>query len=223
MVTTPLETWKVLLGHALSLIDDVLQHGTKDLYWTFGGGTVLMLRHNHRFSKDIDIFVPDPQALGFVTPRLSSHAESLTSDYTEAANFVKLFLPEGEIDFVASQNLTDNPYVEEELLGRTVKVETSAEIIAKKFWHRGNRLTARDIFDFALVAEKEPAELNAAGKFLVRHIDTMFDQLETNANRLKLQFEAIAVLDYTPTYEHAVDLLRERMKAFRKNDRRSQT
>jgi predicted nucleotidyltransferase component of viral defense system len=223
MVTTPLETWKVLLGHALSLIDDVLQHGTKDLYWTFGGGTVLMLRHNHRFSKDIDIFVPDPQALGFVTPRLSSHAESLTSDYTEAANFVKLFLPEGEIDFVASPNLTDNPYVEEELLGRTVKVETSAEIIAKKFWHRGNRLTARDIFDFALVAEKEPAELNAAGKFLVRHIDTMFDQLETNANRLKLQFEAIAVLDYTPTYEHAVDLLRERMKVFRKNDRRSQT
>lgn len=222
-MTTPLETWKVLLGHALSLIDDVLQHGTKDLYWTFGGGTVLMLRHNHRFSKDIDIFVPDPQALGFVTPRLSSHAESLTSDYTEAANFVKLFLPEGEIDFVASPNLTDNPYVEEELLGRTVKVETSAEIIAKKFWHRGNRLTARDIFDFALVAEKEPAELNAAGKFLVRHIDTMFDQLETNANRLKLQFEAIAVLDYTPTYEHAVDLLRERMKVFRKNDRRSQT
>jgi predicted nucleotidyltransferase component of viral defense system len=223
MVTTPLETWKVLLGHALSLIDDVLQHGTKDLYWTFGGGTVLMLRHNHRFSKDIDIFVPDPQALGFVTPRLSSHAESLTSDYTEAANFVKLFLPEGEIDFVASPNLTENPYVEEELLGRTVKVETSAEIIAKKFWHRGNRLTARDIFDFALVAEKEPAELNAAGKFLVRHIHTMFDQLETNANRLKLQFEAIAVLDYTPTYEHAVDLLRERMKVFRKNDRRSQT
>lgn len=103
MVTTSIETWKVLFGHALSLIDDILRHGTKDLYWTFGGGTVLMLRHNHRFSKDIDIFVPDPQALGFVTPRLSSHAESLTTDYTEAANFVKLFLPEGEIDFVASR------------------------------------------------------------------------------------------------------------------------
>lgn len=45
MVTTSLETWKVLFGHALSLIDDVLRHGTTDLYWTFGGGTVLMLRH----------------------------------------------------------------------------------------------------------------------------------------------------------------------------------
>lgn len=50
-MTTSLETWKTLFGHALSLIDDVLRHGTKDLYWTFGGGTVLMLRHNHRFSK----------------------------------------------------------------------------------------------------------------------------------------------------------------------------
>jgi predicted nucleotidyltransferase component of viral defense system len=207
MVTTRPETWKILFGHALSLIDDVLQHGTKNLYWTFGGGTVLMLRHNHRFSKDIDIFVPDPQALGFVTPRLSSHAESLTTDYTEAANFVKLFLPEGEIDFVASPNLTANPYVEQELLGRTVKVETSAEIVAKKFWHRGNTLTARDIFDFALVAEKEPAELDSAGKFLVRHFDTMFEQLETNSSRLKVQFEAIATLEYTPSYEHAVDVM----------------
>jgi predicted nucleotidyltransferase component of viral defense system len=223
MVTSPLETWKVLFGHALSLIDDVLRHGTKNLYWTFGGGTVLMLRHHHRFSKDIDIFVPDPQALGFVTPRLSSHAESLTTDYTEAANFVKLFLPEGEIDFVASPNLTDNPYVLETLLGRTVKVETSAEIIAKKFWHRGNKLTARDIFDFALVAEKEPAELDAAAKFVVRHVDMMYEQLESNAGRLKLQFEAIATLDYTPSYEHAVDVLMERMEAFRKHKSNSQT
>ncbi|MCZ7560312.1 MAG: nucleotidyl transferase AbiEii/AbiGii toxin family protein [Burkholderiaceae bacterium] len=27
----------------------------------FRGGTVLALRHAHRFSKDIDIFVRDPQ------------------------------------------------------------------------------------------------------------------------------------------------------------------
>lgn len=211
-MTTP-ETWKVLFGHALSLIDDVLQHGTKDLYWTFGGGTVLMLRYNHRFSKDIDIFVPDPQALGFVTPRLSSHAETLTTDYTEAANFVKLFLPEGEIDFVASPNLTDDSFVLQELLGRKVRVETSAEIIAKKFWHRGDRLTARDIFDFALVAEREPDELDPAGEFLIRHIDTMFEQLESNRDSLKQQFDAIASISYTPSYEHAVGVFKERILA----------
>lgn len=73
------------------------------------------------------------------------------------------------------------------------------------------------------MAEKELTALDAAGKFLVRHADTMFKQLETNASRLKLQFEAIAILDYTPSYEHAVDLLRERMTAFQKNERRPQT
>lgn len=212
-MTTP-ETWKVLFGHALSLIDDVLQHGTKDLYWTFGGGTVLMLRYNHRFSKDIDIFVPDPQALGFVTPRLSSHAETLTMSYTEASNFVKLFLPEGEIDFVASPNLTEDPFVLLELLGRKVRVETSAEIIAKKFWHRGNRLTARDIFDFALVAEREPDELDAAGDFIIRHIDTMFEQLESNGEFLRQQFDAIATISYMPSYEHAIEVFKERLLAY---------
>jgi len=211
-MNTP-ENWKGLFRHALSLIDDVLERGTKNLYWTFGGGTVLMLRHKHRFSKDIDIFVPDPQALGYVTPRLSARAESLTTDYTEAANFVKLFLAEGEIDFVAAPNLTNEPYVLQELLGREVKVETSAEIIAKKFWHRGNRLTARDMFDFALVAEKEPKELEAAGKFLVRHKEAILVQLETNAKRLEIQFEAIDTLDYTPTYERAAEVLKEWLTA----------
>jgi hypothetical protein len=54
-----------------------------------------------------------------------------------------------------------------------------------------------------LVAELEPAGLDAAGKFLVRDVDTTFEQLETNASRLRLQFDAIAVLDYSPSYEHA--------------------
>ncbi|MDB5771167.1 MAG: hypothetical protein JWM42_1541 [Burkholderia sp.] len=55
--------WEILFSKALTLIDEVHRHGTKDPFWTFGGGTVLMLRYNHRMSKDIDIFVPDPQSL----------------------------------------------------------------------------------------------------------------------------------------------------------------
>jgi hypothetical protein len=38
-----------------------------------------MFRYQHRLSKDIDIFVPDPQYLGFVTPRLSDVAAAVTS------------------------------------------------------------------------------------------------------------------------------------------------
>jgi predicted nucleotidyltransferase component of viral defense system len=143
------KTWEGLFQNALQLVDEILAHGTKNLYWTFGGGTVLMRKYRHRLSKDIDIFVPDPQALNYVNPRLSQVAEDLSIHYEEANSFIKLFLTEGEIDFVASPNLTANPYVDEEIFGRKTHVETGAEIVAKKFFHRGNRLLARDMFDFA--------------------------------------------------------------------------
>jgi hypothetical protein len=73
--------WRSLLGHALTLIDEISEHGRSDLFWTFGGGTVLMLRYGHRLSKDNDIFVPDPQYLGFVNPRISDVASDITTEY----------------------------------------------------------------------------------------------------------------------------------------------
>ena len=124
----PEGVWQTLLAHAFTLVDEIARRGISDPFWTFGGGTVLMLRHGHRLSKDIDIFVPDPQYLGFVSPRLSDAAERVSVDYVEGPGYVKLLRPEGEIDFVASPNLTAQPYDEWTLLGRTVKVETAAEI-----------------------------------------------------------------------------------------------
>lgn len=59
----PEGVWKTLLAHAFTLVDEIGRRGISDPFWTFGGGTVLMLRHGHRLSKDIDIFVPDPQYL----------------------------------------------------------------------------------------------------------------------------------------------------------------
>ena len=68
-----------------------------------------MRRHHHRISKDVDIFVPDPQWLGYLTPRLNARAESLVSNYLEQAGFLKLYFNEGEIDFVACTPLTQAP------------------------------------------------------------------------------------------------------------------
>jgi hypothetical protein len=133
-----LKVWETLFQRALELIDSVARSGTVFEPWSFGGGTVLMRRYRHRFSRDIDIFVPDPQYLGYVTPRLNDTAESMTADYVEQGNFLKLRFPEGEIDFIASAPLTAAPTVVERLFGREVRVETATEIIAKKLWHRGN-------------------------------------------------------------------------------------
>lgn len=78
--------WEALFPRALALMDDVQRYGgIAEPFWTFGGGTVLMFRYRHRLSKDIDIFVLDPQYLGFVTPRFSDTAADLTQDYTEMA------------------------------------------------------------------------------------------------------------------------------------------
>lgn len=52
--------WKTLLNHSFTLVDNIASRGISNPFWTFGGGTVLMLRYGHRLSKDIDIFVPDP-------------------------------------------------------------------------------------------------------------------------------------------------------------------
>lgn len=201
----PEGAWQTLLAHAFTLVDEIARHGIADPFWTFGGGTVLMLRHGHRLSKDIDIFVPDPQYLGFLSPRLSDAAEHVSVDYVEGPGYVKLLRPEGEIDFVASPNLTAQPYDEWRLLGRMVKVETAAEIVAKKLWHRGDCATARDLFDLSLVIEREPEALATAAPYLVRHRDAFLTQIQQRRTVLGAQFEAIDVLGYQPQYDDTVE------------------
>lgn len=201
-------TWETLFSQALKVIGEISRHGRDDPFWTFGGGTVLMLRYGHRFSKDIDIFVPDPQSLGFVTPRLSDVAEAIASDYVEAAGYVKLYLPEGEIDFVAVPNLTVPGFTHETILGHQVRVETSVEIIAKKMWHRGDRITGRDIFDFALIAEHESEALLSAHSFMTRHAAAIFQQLEERYVPLKQQFDAVDALNFHPTFDQACHTLK---------------
>jgi hypothetical protein len=208
MKSLPSGPWEVLFQRALQLVDDIQRHGgLADPFWTFGGGTVLMFRYGHRLSKDIDIFVPDPQYLGYVTPRLSDTAASLTEEYTEMpGSFVKLQFEEGEIDFVAAPNLTDAAWERWEIQGRPVRVETAAEVIAKKMYHRGDRATARDLFDLAMVLEREPDALAAAAPFMMRHRDRFLAQIARPGAGFVATFEAIAATGYRPRLEHCVEI-----------------
>lgn len=204
MADDRLKIWETLFQRALVLIDSTRAAGVTLTDWSFGGGTVLMRRHNHRLSKDVDIFVPDPQYLGYLTPRLNDVAETLTTDYLEDAGSLKLRFPEGEIDFVASQALTDNPTRVERLFGRYVAVETSAEIVAKKLWHRGERFTARDIFDLAMVSELEPDSLHSIEPILRGRRDVVLKRIATQQAKLREDFEALEVLDYRRSFDECV-------------------
>jgi Nucleotidyl transferase AbiEii toxin, Type IV TA system len=204
-----LKIWEVLFQRALMLIDDARAAGLPVEEWTFGGGTVLMRRHHHRLSKDVDIFVNDPQFIGYLTPRLNAIAESLTTHYVEDARFVKLAFPEGEIDFVASAPLTAQPAEPEMLFSRRFLVETSTEIVAKKLWHRGEEFTARDIFDFATVAEREPQALREIAPIMRDRREAVLARVERDEPRLRESFESLTPLDYRRTFNECLEIVRD--------------
>ena len=127
--------WEKLFRMACSLIDQVNgEHKLIDR-WTFGGGTAMMLQINHRDSHDVDIFLDDPQLLPFLDPaKRDFEFQIAPSAYqSDGTGSLKIaFDGIGEIDFIASANLTDQPTTMREVLGREVLVETIPEIITKK-------------------------------------------------------------------------------------------
>lgn len=56
-------------------------------------------RRSEELSTRVPVFVPDPQYLGYLSPRLSDVAAEKDPDYEEGAEFLKLRYSEGEIDF----------------------------------------------------------------------------------------------------------------------------
>lgn len=203
MAEDRLNAWKVLFRRALEIIDAV-PAGRRYDDWSFGGGTVLMRRFRHRVSRDVDLFVPDPQYLGYVSPRLNDKAEELTQKYLETEMSVKLYFPEGEIDFIASAPVTNDPPAVERILGRDVRVESTAEIIGKKVLYRGRAFTGRDLFDLALVATRDPAAIETIRPILRRQRDALRERIATGGKALRTAFEALDTLEFRPTYEECL-------------------
>jgi hypothetical protein len=207
MAQDRLNAWKVLFRRALEIIDAVAGSSTRYDDWSFGGGTVLMRRFRHRVSKDVDIFVPDPQYLGYVSPRLNDKAEELTQKYLETEMSVKLYFPEGEIDFIASEPVTDDPFTLERVLGRSVRVETTAEIVGKKVLYRARGFTARDLFDLALVANRDPAAIDAIRPILRERSATIRNRIAADDKALRTAFSGLDTLDFTPSFDECVRIV----------------
>jgi len=132
----------------------------------------------------------------------------MTTDYVEEGNSLKLRFAEGEIDFVASAALTRDATTIERLFDRDVAVETSTEIVAKKIWHRGDRFTARDIFDLAMVSEKEPNSLLAIQPILRGRRDVILERITAHDAKLREDFAALEILDYRRSFDECVALLK---------------
>lgn len=199
--------WSGLFESAMSLLAQVASQGVKVPSWSMGGGTVLMFYYQHRQSKDVDIFISDPQFLSYLTPRLGGPSESLTMEYKESANFIKLYLDDGEIDFVVSAPLTAHPTVPHEVLGHRVMLETPVEIVAKKIWHRGDIATARDLFDLAFVIENEAEILRLYPHLFRRHAKVFIEQCQSRQKFLVPQFEQIDMIGTQKSYFECLEIV----------------
>ena len=92
---------------------------------------------------------------------------------------------------------------------------------AKKMYHRGDRATARDLFDLAIVVEREPDALAAAGPFLMRHRDRFLEQIRQPGAGFVATFEAIAATGYRPTLEHCAEVAAEYLSRLADPDERA--
>jgi hypothetical protein len=87
-------------------------------------------------------------------------------------------------------------------------VERSEEIVGKKVLYRAGEFKARDIFDLALVLEREPAATAALLPLLLSNSAALLERLARHDAALREDFEQIDVLDYRPDYAHCRELIR---------------
>ena len=97
--------WRHLLGRTIDGLARLREKGRDTLDWVLGGGTALMLRADHRLSKDIDAFITDAQYLSILSPRLGGEDVWACDTYDETSNHLRLVYPEGEIDFIVAAPL----------------------------------------------------------------------------------------------------------------------
>jgi hypothetical protein len=139
-------TWKRLQEVGQKMVLDAETRSGSQMLPKLGGGTRLMLDLQHRISDDIDLFIRDPQWIGYLTPRLNDRFEDVVANYDEGSSALKLFLAEGEIDFIVGPSLLNLP--DEKSTHSPFSLEPIGEVLAKKLFYRGWAMTPRDLFDW---------------------------------------------------------------------------
>lgn len=154
----------------------------------------MMLQIDHRESHDIDIFLPDPQLLGYLDPQKRDFRfEVRPTEYDgDGTKFLKLAFEDiGQIDFIVGPPLTPSPTNRRTIEDETVDLENVPEIITKKIYHRGSNIRPRDIFDIAAAAETHADPILEA---LRSHRDEVAKTLLT-LDRLNPDFVNAAIAD----------------------------
>lgn len=184
--------WRVLERLAVEIVNDAAKNAKSDFNPVLGGGTRLMLAMEHRISDDIDLFIRDPQWIGYLSPRLNDRFEDVITGYDEGATSLKFRFPQGEIDFIVSMSLLGLPNETSDDCAFTL--EPVAEVLAKKLFYRGWALTPRDLFDWRMIETKMPAELVHAPE-IAKLVSSRIDQIQVALGAMATSPKAQLVWD----------------------------
>ena len=144
----PTSSWKRLLELVLPALDEL----PPEMAWTLGGGTGLALSLEHRVSYDIDIFFEHAGALKLLSPFKNEKIRGLSDNFQQPGYYLKIERTEGDIDFLVTRSFADNPFFFHQFRGKTIRVESPAEIISKKIHYRGSRFTVRARFERSVLS-----------------------------------------------------------------------
>ena len=200
-----METWEKLLEKAVHYIKATpLSNDKGKTLWSLGGGTVLMMEYRHRLSKDIDIFLPDPQWLGYFSPRFNDVIDDNIEYYDEQAEYIKLILDDGEIDFIVAKPLLHKTCKVLSMFGADIPCEHPLEIIAKKIVYRSGSFAIRDFFDLATVCfHSDGSGINEIKRMIASHAEILkhrlvnvqsFDEIRTLPEGEIIQKEGMKIL-----------------------------
>jgi len=173
--------WPNLLDRALAALDTLPQ----ETAWSWGGGTALAVRLDHRVSLDIDIFLADGDDLRQLLPTVNPAVRAMTDNWQQPGHYLKLLFAEGEVDFIAALSRTGQPSDAWPWRGRLLPLETTAEILAKKLHWRGSRALARDVFDLEAARRFDKAGFEAALAAEPEGAGRVADVITRRENRLR--------------------------------------
>lgn len=143
-----------------------------------------MLAYQHRISDDIDVFIPDPNVMGLLSPVLNERIADEVSKYVVDHGAIKLYFTGlGEIDFIFCSPLVGGP-TGTSAHAPELPLEPVTEVFAKKLYHRGDRITPRDVFDWWYIGTHAPEALDQRALAHVLHdklagIDQELHRLQT--------------------------------------------
>lgn len=208
MAQEQLKNWERLFAQAMQVIDAAQRAERHSIVWTLGGGSALMRRHRHRRSAGVDLFVRDVRMLHGLPPRPIENNAGPALDYVQEPASVRIYFPDGEVAFIASGLHVSDPVRREWILGRPVLVETSPEILAKKLERGAASFSARDLFDFAVIAALEPNAIREVRGLLRSHRGGLLARLREHGPTLREDFAALDSWQLHPTFEECVAALR---------------